>query len=200
MYPRALEVHLWAGFPCVHLSRVRAYRQNLQGQGSRLFWKLLEVLQWVQEVFAGHAAVRFCIENVASMDEAARKEISSHLDVQPVKLDPSDTLPFNRPRLAWCSETLYEMEELSLWTEGDYIRAYVENGSVETKQWIRPGWSWPGGDTGECKLPTFMKSMVRDRPPPHPAGLSKSSLGAQHRWRTDQFRGKVFDAPLGCAA
>ena len=33
-----------------------------------------------------------------------------------------------------------------------------------------------------------MKSMVRDRPPPHPAGLSKSSLGAQHRWQTDQFR------------
>ena len=188
MYPRALEVHLWAGFPCVHLSRVRAYRQNLQGDGSRLFWKLLELLRWVQEVFGLHAKVRFCIENVASMDEEARREISHHLDVQPVKLDPSDTLPFNRPRLAWCSETLYEMEELSLWTEGDYVRAYVEAGEVECCQWIRPGWAWPGGVGGQVRLPTFMKSIARHAPPPYPAGLNKASLSAQERWRNDKFR------------
>ena len=84
-------------------------------------------MNWVAEVFRPHAAVKFCVENVASMDEEARKEISSYLDVQP---DPSDTLPFNRPRLAWCSEVLYQMDELSLWTEGDYVWAHVQDGTV----------------------------------------------------------------------
>jgi hypothetical protein len=43
------------------------------------------------------------VENVASMHEAARKQ------VRPIK-----TLPMSRPRLAWCSEELYEMEDLHL--------------------------------------------------------------------------------------
>lgn len=49
------------------------------------------------------------MENVASMHEAARKEISAQLQVRPIK-----TLPMSRPRLAWCSEELYEMEDLHL--------------------------------------------------------------------------------------
>ena len=181
IYGRTLEVHFWAGFPCVHLSKVRAFRKNLQGH------MMLEVLGWVQEAFS-HCHVRFCIENVASMDEGARREISHYLDVQPVKLDPSDTLPFNRPRLAWCSEPLYEMENLSLYTEGDYVRAYVLEGEVSTRQWIRPGWEWPGEAGGLTKLPTFMKSIVRKQPPPYPAGLDKSSPEAVERWKADQFR------------
>ena len=48
-FARALEVHVWAGFPCVHLSSVRAFRQNLSGEGSNLFWRLLELLGWIQE-------------------------------------------------------------------------------------------------------------------------------------------------------
>eukprot|EP00435_Cladocopium_sp_Y103_P016983 s2158_g4.t1 len=188
LWPRIREVHLWGGFPCIHLSSVRAFRENLFGEGSRLFWKLLELLQWLKQVFEPTARVKFCIENVASMDEEARREISSQLDVQPVKLDPADTLPYNRPRLAWCSEELYEMEELSLWTEKDYIRAYVQAGSVETSQWIRPGWSWPAGDDGSTKFPTFMKSIPRRAPPPFPAGLQKSSAGARARWEEAQYR------------
>ena len=96
-YGRAEEVHVWGGFPCVHLSRVRAFRQNLAGQGSNLFWKLLTVLGWIREVFGVTARVKCCIENVASMDEAARREISAELDIQPIKLDPADTLPYGRP-------------------------------------------------------------------------------------------------------
>ena len=149
MHPRVAEVHTWAGFPCVHLSSVRAFRQNLYGQGSALFWKLLTLLQWIQEIFSPFALVKYCIENVASMDEAARQEISACLDIQPVKLDPGDALPFGRPRLAWCSVELFAMEELSLWQEGDYIRAYVEAGEVEPSQWIRPGWNW----TQRCDSP-----------------------------------------------
>eukprot|EP00435_Cladocopium_sp_Y103_P045333 s2195_g13.t1 len=187
-HPRAVEVHVWGGFPCVHLSRVRAYRMNLQGEGSNLFWKLTDLIAMVQRAFSGHARVKFCIENVASMDEAARREISEYLEVQPVKLDPADTLPFNRPRLAWCSEELFAMEELTLWTEADYVRAYVTNGFVENKQWLRPGWKWEAGASGQVKLPTFMKSIPRRVPPPFPAGLNKTAQAARERWQAASFR------------
>ena len=52
MFPRVTHVHIQAGFPCVRLSRVRAGRQNLQGEGSNLFWKLKDVIDMVEEVFA----------------------------------------------------------------------------------------------------------------------------------------------------
>eukprot|EP00435_Cladocopium_sp_Y103_P000336 s140_g1.t1 len=187
-WPRAREVHYWAGFPCIHLSSVRAYRENLYGEGSNLFWKMLEVLQWLREVFQWPVKIKFVVENVSSMDEDARKEISAHLDVQPLKFDPSDTLPYNRPRLAWVSEEVFEMEELSLWTEGDYVRAYVSGGEVQTEQWIRPGWQWPDEHLPGNKFPTFMKSICRKAPPPFPAGLAKSSEAARARWQAASFR------------
>lgn len=188
MFPRVLEVHIWGGFPCIHLSRVRAFRQNLEGEGSKLFWHLLTLITWIQGAFGEFAKVKFCIENVASMDESARQEISAHLEVQPVKLDPADSLPFSRPHLAWCSEALFAMEGLTLERERDYVRAYVTEGSVLDRQWLRTGWTWPAGEDGSVKLPTFMKAIPRSQPPPHPAGLSKASQGARIRWTMDQFR------------
>lgn len=186
-FARALEVHLWAGFPCVHLSSVRAFRKNLEGTGSNLFWKLLELISWVQEVFNTFAKVKFCIENVASMDEAARRQISAELEVMPVKLDPADCMPYSRPRLAWCSEELFQMEGLELWEERDYVRAYASGPAVDTQCWIRPGWSWPGESSG-ARSPTFMKAIKRDRPPPVPAGYSRASPDTLSRWRADSFR------------
>eukprot|EP00435_Cladocopium_sp_Y103_P049676 s2058_g15.t1 len=74
-----------------------------------------------------------------------------------------------RPRLAWCSVELFEMEGITLWTEKEYVRCYVTAPSVPTTSWIRPGWSWPADD-GTVKFPTFMKSIKRKQPPPVPAG------------------------------
>ena len=186
-YARAIEVHVWAGFPCVHLSSVRSGRMNLQGEGSNLFWKLLEVLGWIQDTFSSFCKVKFCVENVASMDEEARQQISAELDVAPVKLDPADSLPYSRPRLAWISEEIYEMEGLSLWTEGDYVRAYVDGPGLDNSQWIRPGWSWDGNHTG-VKFPTFMKSIKRKNPPPVPAGLRRATPSMVAMWEHDSFR------------
>ena len=186
LFPHVVEVHMFAGFPCVHLSSARAFRQNLEGDGSRLFWKLLEVIQWVQQVFSVQAKVKWCVENVASMDETARQTISSELEVSPIKLDPSNVLPYSRPRFAWSSETLFEMEGLQLWTEKEYVRAYMSGPGVENHQWIRPGWTWEAHH--DVRLPTFMKSIKRSRPPPAPAGLERTSQQTQERWRLDQFR------------
>lgn len=89
--PRVREVRLFAGFPCVHFSSARAFRQNLQGSGSNLFWVLLKLLTIINNVFSPTATFKWCIENVASMDAAARKEISRELQVQPIKLDPAES-------------------------------------------------------------------------------------------------------------
>lgn len=186
-FPRAAELHLWGGLPCVHLSRVWAFRKNLSGEGFCLFWKLLEILNWVQSVFGTFAVVKFCVENVASMDEAARQEISAHLQVRPIKLDPADTLPFSRPRLPWCSEELYAMDGLEPWEEADYVRAIAYVEPVKDSQWLKPGWSWPAGGTG-AKFPTFMKSIVREAPPLFPAGLAKCDRATVHRWEQASYR------------
>lgn len=170
-YARAAEIHVFAGFPCVHLSRVRAYRKNLEGEGSKLFWDFLKLLDIIQRVFSSTAKVKFCVENVASMDPAAKDAISEQLQVSPIKLDPCDSLPYNRPRFAWCSEELFEMEGLQLWTEQNHVRAYVTAEQVQPSQWVRPGWSFPG--EGRIKLPTFMKAIPRQQPPCAPAGLHK---------------------------
>lgn len=83
----AVECHLWGGFPCVHLSSARFGRLNLQGQGSNLFFVLVQLIEWCQRHFA--CPTHFVVENVASMDGDARDEISAHLQVKPLRLDPA---------------------------------------------------------------------------------------------------------------
>eukprot|EP00435_Cladocopium_sp_Y103_P009201 s976_g2.t1 len=188
MFPRIQELHLYAGFPCIHLSAVRAGRKNLDGEGSNLFWKLVEVIKNVQKVFSPFCRVRFCVENVASMDEDARFAISDTLEVAPVKLDPADCMCFSRPRFAWCSETLHQMDGIELWTEREYVRAYLSADSqVSTAQWIRPGWTWTQEST-QNKFPTFMKAIKRQRPPPVPVGLNKATPTMVTMWTEDEYR------------
>ena len=122
------------------------------------------------------------------MDEDARRTISSMLEVAPVKLDPADCMPLSRPRLAWSSEPLHQMEGIQLVTESDYVRAYVTTEvEVADSQWIRPGWTWPGGQKG-VKFATFMKSIKRTRPPPVPVGYDKATEEMREMWRNDSFR------------
>ena len=188
LFPRASEIHLYGGFPCVHLSAVRAYRKNLDGEGSKLFWKLLEVIGLVQKVFKPTCKVKFCVENVASMDEEARMAISQELDVCPIKLDPADCMPISRPRFAWMSEEVHQMDGLQLWPEKEYIRGYISvDAAIENHQWIRPGWTWRGNPSSE-RFPTFMKAIKRRVPPPYPAGLHKASQSMVDMWTNDQYR------------
>ena len=43
LFNRVLEVHVYAGFPCIHLSSVRAYRQNPKNRDQTFFWVLLDL-------------------------------------------------------------------------------------------------------------------------------------------------------------
>ena len=86
------EVHLWAGFPCVDLSSVRAGRLNLSGPQSKLVFEIPRVKQLCRDGFGPGVVVKSVVENVASMDEAAAKEISALLESIPYKMDCVDAV------------------------------------------------------------------------------------------------------------
>lgn len=185
MFPRVTHVHIIGGFPCVHLSSARAGRLNLEGEGSRLFWKLKDLISWTEQAFQPGATVEFLIENVFSMDVAARREISSELGVEPLMLCPSDMMPYNRPRLAWCSVPVEPTEGIILEQQEGYVRVHMKGAPLKDSQWIQAGWRRCRPD---LPLATFMKAIRRWRPPPLPAGLVRCDDKTVTRWTSDEFR------------
>ena len=185
MFPRVVEVHAWGGFPCVHLSSARAGRLNLEGEGSNLFFKLVEVIELLEEIFAPQAIVDFCIENVFSMDVSARHEISARLGIKPLKLDPSNCSPISRPRLSWVSREVVATPGVTMVDFGDFVEVRMEATFPLLESWIRPGWA--PTERGVV-YPTFMKSIRRVRPPPAPAGLARCDWRTISRWESDEYR------------
>ena len=53
--------------------------------------------------------------------------------------------------------------------------------------WIEPGYTWQGGWEGHT-LPTALKSIVRKRPPPYPAGINRCDGDCLARYEADQYR------------
>ena len=185
MFPRVSHVHVIGGFPCVHLSKVRAGRQNLEGEGSRLFWNLKGLIDDVEEVFAGTAEVEFVVENVFSMDTSATEEISTILQVEPLVLCPSDLLPYNRPRLAWVSFEVHAGPGVQLERCQGFTRVWMSGEGVRDDQWLEEGWQ---RCHPEVLVATFMKSIPRRQPPPAPAGLQRCDEPTVARWTSDSFR------------
>jgi len=184
LFPRVTHVQVIGGFPCVHLSSARAGRENLEGEGSRLFYNLKKLITWVEDAFGHTARVDFLVENVLSMDASARAEISRELGVEPYALCPSDILPY-RPRLAWTSQELVETEGISFERMEGFIRVHMKGSPITDEQWIEPGWFRFDSSSA---LSTFMKSIPRRRPPAKPAGLNRCDRNCIQRWESDEFR------------
>ena len=182
------EVHAWGGFPCVDLSSAKAYRKNLDGPQSSLFWEIPRILQLIRAVFQGRARVKHCFENVASMDREAAETISHALGCSPYKVDCVEAVPMRRPRFAWTSEKIegilpgVEVTRQRLWNE-----VYAAAPYPQTQCWLEPGTQWEGESERAC-FPTCMKAIVRDRPPPRPAGIEKCDESTLQRWEADQYR------------
>ena len=182
------EVHAWGGFPCVDLSSAKAFRKNLDGAQSSLFWEIPRILGLLLAVFGRRARVRHCFENVASMDKSAAQTISESLGNKPYKVDCVEAVPMRRPRFAWTSEDIegvlpgVHVEDHQLWNEVHAPAPYPE-----TQCWLEPGTIWHGETEGAC-FPTCMKAIVREHPPPRPAGIEKCDKATLQRWRADQYR------------
>jgi DNA-cytosine methyltransferase len=87
------------GSPCTDLSIGKKGRQGLLGKQSSLFYEALGIL--------GKTKYKhFMMENVASMSEGSRGEISDMLGVQPVEVNSNRFLPQSRRRLYWCNWTI----------------------------------------------------------------------------------------------
>ena len=183
LFPRATHVFVIGGFPCVHLSSARAGRQNLEGEGSRLFWNLKQLIKDVEEVFEATAQVEFVVENVFSI--SARDQISQILGVEPLMLCPSDVLPYNRPRLAWVSFEVETGPGVQLERCRGYVRVHMQAEGIADEQWLRAGWRRCSRDQ---PLATFMKAIKRERPPPRPAGVDRCDDATIARWQSDAFK------------
>ena len=178
------EIHLWAGFPCVDLSSAKANRMNLEGKHSSLVHEAKRIMQDIKELYP-EKVFKFVVENVASMDIEARDSISELLGVIPYRLDPTAQVPMSRPRFSWTNVTLDETEEISLIPKSGYIEVLLVGEWPSADQWLDPGCEQIDP---RAIYPTFMKAIVRNRPPFQPAGIQRTDWATQQRWREHQFR------------
>lgn len=183
--PPFCEIHVWSGFPCVDLSSAKAHRQNLDGPPSSLIYEAVRVIQEVKTLFP-NKPVHFVIENVASMDGSARAAILELLQVQPLKLDPCNQVPTSRPRL--CGTTLAipsGVKGLELRPNSGYTDMLIEGTWPQPEQWLaEDSFQTEPGVTYH----TFMKSIVRERPPPRPAGVERCCPETLARWASHSYR------------
>ena len=187
LYPQIEELHFWGGFPCSDLSSAKHGRENLEGAQSSLFWEFIRVIKTARSVFGLAFKVKFVAENVASMDESAEGEISTALGVKPWRLDPADAVPIHRPRLCWTNTQLEAMEGAWYQEKERWVEISLWHEYPQLDQWLEPGAEWPGFHEGAI-LPTCMKSIRRQRPPPRPAGLQRVSNDGKLRWQANEYR------------
>ena len=178
------EIHCWAGFPCVDLSSAREGRLNLEGESSGLIFEAARVIEDLKQLFP-QCVVRKVIENVASMDASARNEISNILGCEPYRLDPSRQVPMSRPRLCWTDVFVFETEGVQLRKCDGYTEMILEGEWPHPKQWLNPGASQVDP---EVIYPTCMKCVPKEFPFRKAAGLERTDILSQQRWKEDQYR------------
>eukprot|EP00438_Fugacium_kawagutii_P001268 Skav224316 [mRNA] locus=scaffold227:472719:474416:+ [translate_table: standard] len=183
-FPGCKQVHVWAGFPCVDLSSAKLNRLNLEGSESSLFFEVLRILDILLEI-KGDALLYFFIENVSSMDTAARDEISRFLKVTPIKLNPANQVPMNRPRFCWSNFSFFEVPGIKLVPNDGYVDLEVTGSWPPAEAWLEEHCQQARDDIA---YPTFMKCIRRSRPPPAPAGLSRCDVPTRDRWQSADFK------------
>ena len=181
------EIHLWAGFPCVDLSSAKANRLNLEGKHSSLVHEAKRIMKDIKDIkeLYPDKVFKFVVENVASMDVDARDSITELLEVIPYRLDPAAQVPMSRPRFSWTNVALHETEEISLTVKPGYIEVVLVGEWPSPEQWLDPGCEQIFSG---AVYPTFMKAIVRDRPPFQPAGIHRTDWATRQRWLEHQFR------------
>ena len=86
-----------SGFPCKNLTRLAGnHRNNLQGKHSGLFFPMLNIIKVKKPKY-------FLVENVSSMDDIARDEISEMLGVEHVEISSGLLTPQLRGRYYWAN-------------------------------------------------------------------------------------------------
>ena len=184
----AKEIHIWSGFPCADFTAVKAFRERLAGEQSRLLYEVPRIIKVVKEESGEDITVKFVGETVASMGKAECTEITTTLGVWPCHLNPAQAVPMNRPGLCWCSEELegvvdgLSFNEEEFWTTVTAPARYPE-----VRQWLEEGAFWEGAEQGTI-FPTCLRAIVRHRPPTRPAGVNRCDDDTLARWTSENFK------------
>ncbi len=101
---------LIGGSPCQDLSIAKKNRKGLAGDKSGLFWEYVRILRITKPKF-------FILENVASMSQEAKDQISNELGIQPVMIDAALVSAQQRKRLFWVGERK---------SDGTYSQVHIE--------------------------------------------------------------------------
>lgn len=121
---------LIGGSPCQDLSISKRNRQNLDGKRSNLFFDYVRILKQVKPRF-------FILENVASMSNDAKNEITKNLfEVEPILINSSLLTAQHRKRLYWCGslqeDGSYKKIEISQPEDkGILLKDILEDGDTE---------------------------------------------------------------------
>lgn len=187
LYPQIESIHVWAGFPCVDLSSVKHGRRNLRGSESGLLFEVIRILKLLRKVYGFEFGIKYFAENVASMDVEAEQEISNIFGRKPFRVDSSDVVPIHRPRFCWSNVKVSHIPGVRLEEKNRWIEVTFEHAYPEVHCWLEEGAEWPGATMGTI-FPTCLKCIVRRRPPPAPAGISRCDEATLQRWHADSFR------------
>eukprot|EP00438_Fugacium_kawagutii_P031803 Skav203274 [mRNA] locus=scaffold324:47756:49783:+ [translate_table: standard] len=187
--PGVTGVIAGGGSPCQGLSRLSSLRQHLDDERSKLFYDLVQLLNWVEEI-AKEMKLWFVnfVENVVA-DQKDVEEMSRALGMKPAKVCPSRFSRVRRPRIFWSSVTVRD-HPCFIRAQGDCCEEVIFDGPLEPLATIPDkGWRWRGGESSdEVKLPTFTRAIPRKRPPPSPAGYQQCSEETLGRWRQDHMK------------
>lgn len=121
---------LIGGSPCQDLSISKRNRQNLDGKRSNLFFDYVKILKEIKPKF-------FILENVASMSNNAKNEITNHLfGIEPILINSSLLTAQHRKRLYWCGtlqkDGSYKKIEISQPKDkGILLKDILESGDTE---------------------------------------------------------------------
>lgn len=101
---------LIGGSPCQDLSISKRNRQNLDGKRSNLFFDYVKILKEIKPKF-------FILENVASMSNDAKNEITKNLlGIEPILINSSLLTAQHRKRIYWVG---------SLGLDGNYTKVEI---------------------------------------------------------------------------
>ena len=154
------------GSPCIDLSVAKKNRQSLAGKSSSLFYRAVDILNALRPKY-------FLMENVASMTDESRAEITRLLGVEPVQLNSKHFTGQNRERLYWFNWkvsgrlpyppcfakhllTEYQVSDLALSTEA---LIYMNRTSGSRNHWEFAHHSDTGALFSACVVANFKKGV-----------------------------------------
>jgi DNA-cytosine methyltransferase len=137
---------LIGGSPCQDLSIARGAREGLDGDQSGLFYKFLDVIKEKKPKY-------FILENVASMRDEDRDEISRCLGVKPVLISSKFFTGQDRERYYWCNFPIMDLP-----TEEIDPRVHIDKTHAPDQPL-----NWKVMHTVWCEGKKIGKTSLRDR-------------------------------------